>query len=678
MQATNESPRLLPGVEPSRGCRKLPSHTLEPGRVDIGADIKNQERDDPAGMPSRVVYGINATHRVATKDKSVKLQSVYERLQIRDIRVRGIVSVGGVFGIATAPLIESDHSIPATDCLGELIEPMSIGTKTMQKNHRKRPGVIPIHIVKPEAIRYCVSALGYPSHFATSALVEGHDGPSCRCPACTTAPLWGPLLHCDPVHHCERILPKITMEAINMTDEASQPLASAYDTAIERTALKHIWIPQMSWSELAEKGELYIFEHGDGIYLYDIHGRRFVDAMAGLVVVNIGHGRAELAEVAAEQMKRLAYISAAQYTSVPAVRLAERIAQLTPGDLERVFFCSGGSEAVETAIKIAKQVQFLRGFPKRYKIIARRGSYHGATFGAMSLSSNRSELEPLFGPFMNGVVHIANVDRYRNDFGLNGPEGDMMAARDLEQEIRFQGPETVAAFIGEPISTAAGCHVPTPAYWQEIRRICNGYGVLLIMDEVIDGWGRTGRLFAAEHFGVVPDIMVMAKGLSSGYAPIAAAVVRPSLFAEFKNADRQLSHLLTFGGHAVSCAISLKHIEILLEERLVEHSADMGEYLLAELRDLVKLHPSLGDARGAGLMCALELVKDKETREPWTKDSPFSVRLRQILANRGVLVRILGTLIIAPPLIVTREQIDDLIAILDEALTHVEAEFNMR
>jgi adenosylmethionine-8-amino-7-oxononanoate aminotransferase len=459
---------------------------------------------------------------------------------------------------------------------------------------------------------------------------------------------------------------------------AQSELEIAYATSVERAALEYQWIHQTRWRDLIERKGLRVFERGEGIYLFDIHGHRYIDAMAGLVVVNVGHGRAELAEVAAEQMRRLAYVSSATYTSVPAALLSERIAALTPGDLERVFFCSGGSEAVETALKIAKQAQVLRGFPKRYKVIARRGGYHGATFGAMSVSSNRGETEPLFGPLLPGVIHVPTVDRYRNDFGISGPSGDMMAARCLEQEIRFQGPETVAAFIAEPISTASGCHVPTREYWTEVRRICDQYGVLLIMDEVINGWGRTGKLFAAEHFGVVPDLMTMAKGLSSGYAPIAAVAVRPSVFAAFQEGERRLSHLLTFGGHAVSCAVSLANIEIILRERLVENSSAMGEYLLANMQRLVADHPSLGDARGAGLMCALELVKNKETKEPWTKDSPFVARLSELLAERGVLVRILGTLVLAPPLIITRAQVDELLSILDDTVADVEREFDMR
>jgi adenosylmethionine-8-amino-7-oxononanoate aminotransferase len=295
----------------------------------------------------------------------------------------------------------------------------------------------------------------------------------------------------------------------------------------------------------------------------------------------------------------------------------------------------------------------------------------------MSVTSNRATTEPLFGPFMHGVVHIPTVDHYRNDFGDNGIQGEMMAARYLEQEIRFQGPETVAAFIGEPISTAAGCHVPGPAYWQEIRQICDRYGVLLIMDEVINGWGRTGRLFAAEHFDVVPDIMVMAKGLSSGYMPIAATVVRPVLYEAFKEHAARLTHLLTFGGHAVACAVALKNIEILQRENLVDNSARMGERLLAGLKDMVERHPAAGDARGKGLMCALDLVQNKETREPWSKDSTFSWRLTELLAERGVLVRILGDLTLAPPLVISAEQVDDLLTVVDDALTVVEREHGL-
>ena len=270
-------------------------------------------------------------------------------------------------------------------------------------------------------------------------------------------------------------------------------------TAMEQAARDHVWIHQLPWAEF-ESDNLRIFDRGEGARLYDVHGREYLDGIAGLWVVNAGHGRREIAQAYADQAARLGYASAMTYTTTPAVKLAEKLAELTPGDLNRLFFGSGGSEAVETAIKIAKQVQAMRGFPKRYKIIARRGSYHGMTYGAMSLTATRNET--WFGPFMYGVYHVPHPNRYRSDFGLEGEEADIMAARYVEQEIVNQGPETVAAVIGEPISTAAGVHVPSPKYWQMLREICDRHGVLLIADEVINGFGRTGTMFATEQFGV--------------------------------------------------------------------------------------------------------------------------------------------------------------------------------
>ena len=289
--------------------------------------------------------------------------------------------------------------------------------------------------------------------------------------------------------------------------------------SVEQAARDHVWIHMLPWSEF-ESDNLRVFDRGEGARLYDLQGREYIDGIAGLWVVNAGHGRQEIAQAYADQAARLAYASAMTYTTTPAVKLADKLAEITPGDLNRVFFVSGGSEAVETALKIAKQVQSMRGFPKRYKIIARRRSYHGMTYGAMSLTASRNE--NWFGPFMYGVSHVPHPDRYRSDFGLEGEEADLAAARYVEQEIINQGPETVAAVIGEPISTAAGLHVPSPKYWQMLREICDRHGVLLIADEVINGFGRTGTMFAAEQFGFVPDIMTTAKGLSSGYAPIAA------------------------------------------------------------------------------------------------------------------------------------------------------------
>ena len=441
-----------------------------------------------------------------------------------------------------------------------------------------------------------------------------------------------------------------------------------------QSALDHVWIHSANWQELASQKGMKVFDHGKGALLYDVEGKEYIDGIAGLWVVNAGHGRAEIGQAMAEQAAKLAYVSAANYTTVPAVALAETIAEILPGDLNRLFFCSGGSEAVESALKIAKQVQVMRGFPKRYKIIARRGSYHGMTYGAMSLTSSRSE--QYFGPFMHGVYHVPSPNNYRSQFpGLTGEADDIACANAVEAEIEFQGPDTVAAEIAEPISTANGVQIPSKAYWQRLREICDKHGILLIADEVINGWGRSGKYFAIEHYGIVPDMVTMAKGLSSGYAPIAGVAVRDTVFEGFKEkGDVALGHLLTFGGQAVACVAALTNIEIFKRENLVQQSAEKGEYLKKQLQELL-VHPTVGDVRGLGLMCGIEIVKNKETKEKFGKDSQFLKRASELVNEKGMLTRVWDTLHLAPPFVITTDEIDRMVAITDEALTQAENEF---
>jgi adenosylmethionine-8-amino-7-oxononanoate aminotransferase len=441
----------------------------------------------------------------------------------------------------------------------------------------------------------------------------------------------------------------------------------------ETAALAHLWphSNDLEWDEFTERG-LRVFVSGDGTTLTDVQGRTYLDGLAGLFLVNVGHGRSEIGAAMADQASRIAYTASSNSTNTATVALAETIAALTPGDLDRVFFCSGGSEAVESALKIAKQTQALRGFPRRYKVVCRRGSYHGTTFGAASLTSSQSER--YFGPFMAGVSKVPSPNHYRSDFGLDGEAGDIMCARFIEQEIRAQGPEHVAAVIGEPISAANGTHLPSPVYWQMLREICDRYGVLLIMDEVITGYGRTGAMFAAEHYGIVPDIMTMAKGLSSGYAPIGAVAVRTELFEPFTAHGNALNHLLTFGGHAVAAAAASKNIEIIQREDLVARSAETGRYLLG-LANGLRHHPTVGDVRGGlGLLCALDLVRNKETREAWSVSDRFIKNLGLRLQERGVITRVWDVLHLAPPLVVTRDECDRIIEIVDECLTELEHE----
>ncbi len=447
--------------------------------------------------------------------------------------------------------------------------------------------------------------------------------------------------------------------------------AAAAAAGLGAAARDHVWIHSAAWGEVEGEG-LRVFDRGEGSTLWDIEGREYLDGIAGLWVVNAGHGRAEIGEAMGKQAARLAYVSAASFTTGPAALLAERLAELTPGDLNRFFFCAGGSEAVESAIKIAKQVQAMRGFPRRYKFIARRGSYHGMTHGAMSLTAMRNE--NWFGPFMYGVSYVPQPNRYRSDFGVEGEQADIMAARYVEQEIENQGPETVAAVIGEPISSAAGVHVPGKIYWRMLRDICDKHGVLLIADEVINGFGRTGTMFAIEKYGVVPDIMTMAKGLSSGYAPIAAAAVRESVFAIFQEQrETPMGHLLTFGGHPVAAAAANANLEIFAREGLVKQSAEKGAYLKTRLEEL-RSHPTVGDVRGVGLLCALDLVGNKETRAKLGKDSKITKRLNELVMERGLVTRTWDVMHFAPPLVVTKSEIDRMVAIADECLTIAEKE----
>lgn len=463
--------------------------------------------------------------------------------------------------------------------------------------------------------------------------------------------------------------------SVRQTNGRVSPNAAEMAPAYLETATRdHVWIHSSTWGELAESKGFRVFDRGEGSTIYDIHGKGYLDGIAGLWVVNAGHGRADIAEAMGKQAARLAYASAMNFTTVPAVQLAEMLSQRTPGDLNRVFFCSGGSEAVETALKIAKQVQYMRGFTARYKVIARRGSYHGMTFGAMSLTQSRRN-ETIFGPFMYGVSHVSHPDRYRSDFGVEGEEADIRAARAVEQEIIYQGPETVAAVIGEPISTAAGVHVPSKIYWQMLREICDRHGVLLICDEVINGFGRTGTLFAQEQFGIQGDIMTIAKGLSSGYAPIAAAVVSERVYDVFKEKPSvAIDHLLTFGGHPVAAAAAIRNLEIFDEEQIVQRGAENGAYLGGKLEAL-RSHPTVGDVRGVGMVWAIELVKSKANKTKWGKDAGYTKRLSELVSEMGLINRTWDVMHFAPPLVMTRDEIDRMVGIADEALTIVEREF---
>ncbi len=442
--------------------------------------------------------------------------------------------------------------------------------------------------------------------------------------------------------------------------------------------LAHLWVHTSQYNDLAKDDGLTVITSGDGIYLKDIKGRRFIDAMSGLWVVAVGHGRSELAEVAQEQMNRLAYANSFAYATEPAIDLATKLAELTPGNITRSYFVNSGSEAVETAIRMAKQYHYNRGDQKRYKIISRVKSYHGITAGALSVNgatyANRAPFEPL----IPGSVHVQGINCDACPFEKTFPECDVFCARTIEDEIKFQNPDTVAAIIAEPISTANGCYVPPVEYWTKIREICDRHGILLIADEVIDGFGRTGEWFGIQHFPIQPDIMTVAKGLSSGYQPISAAMASQQVADAFLGTRKQaLMGGITFGAHPVATAVALANIEIIERERLVQNSAAVGGYVAEQLAELKTRHRSISATRGIGLMHTVELQKNPEANEEFADEDNVGEILGGLLAEQGLLARAGSSIAVAPPLVINREQVDELVDMLDGAIGNLEREFGL-
>jgi adenosylmethionine-8-amino-7-oxononanoate aminotransferase len=449
--------------------------------------------------------------------------------------------------------------------------------------------------------------------------------------------------------------------------------------ALQQAGDEHVWMHASAWRSLLGEAGKRILVEGQGCVVKDIDGKEYIDGLAGLWLVNVGHGRKEIGEAMAAQAGKLAYASSSQATTIPAIQLASVLAEITPGDLSTVFFCSGGSEAVESAVKIARQYQYLTGSPKRFKIIGRRGSYHGATFGAMSVSGMRQTTEPFFSPFMQGTMHVSPPYCYRCDYRHTYPACDVYCVDAVEQMIQFEGPETVAAVIAEPISASAGIVIPPAEYLPRLRQICDRHGVLLIVDEVINGFGRTGKMFASEHWNLVGDIMTMAKGLSSGYAPIAATICRPKIVEPFAaEQGKRLAHLLTFGGQSVACAAALANLAIIQRENLVANSAAMGSYLLEQLQALQPHHPTIGEVRGLGLLAGVELVKDRQSKDKWGMDSDEAKTLNALLLDRGLLTRVSHMILLSPPLCITRAEIDRVVEMIDGSLTDFEKQYGYR
>ena len=433
--------------------------------------------------------------------------------------------------------------------------------------------------------------------------------------------------------------------------------------------VQHLIHPLTNWREHRAIGPV-IFAEGRGATLIDTEGRTYIDGSACLWNVNVGHGRAELAEVAAQQMKHLAY--SPLFTSLshePAISLAAKLAEITPGDLGAALFASGGSEANDTAFKLVRYYWRRKGFPERVKIIARLGGYHGLTIATTAATGIPAYWEQ-FQPLAPGFLHVSAPNAYTQ--GVSPAECTRRCAEELERTIRREGPETVAAFIAEPVQGTGGVVVPPEDYLGKIFEICHRHGILVIADEVITGFGRLGSLFGVERWRVVPDIMVVAKGITSGYFPFAAVVLRRPLFEELIELapDAPFMHGFTYSGHPVGCAVALANIAILERERLAENAARVGRILLDALHASLDAHPLVGEVRGCGLMAGVELVKDRAARAKFPAGLTVGRRVVREAVRRGVLFRPLPGDVIAmsPPLVVTDAQAAQMVDALRGAL----------
>ncbi len=442
---------------------------------------------------------------------------------------------------------------------------------------------------------------------------------------------------------------------------------------LEKTAADHLWGHFSPLSPDGGRG-LEIIERGEGCYVWDQHGRRYLDGLSGLFTVQVGHGRTELAEAAGKQAAELAYFPIWTYAHPSAIELAGRLAALAPGDLNRVFFTTGGAEAVESAWKLARQYFKAIGQPGRYKVISRDIAYHGTSMGALAITGIPSMRAP-FEPLVPGAFHVANTNRYRCDLCAHAPACTLSCADDIERTILQEGPESVAAVFLEPVQNAGGCFTPPEGYFARVREICDRYSVLLISDEVICAFGRLGTWFGCERIGYQPDMITIAKGLTSGYAPLGGVMVSDKIAAPFLEPDNTFMHGITFAGHPVSCAVALANLDLFERDgilgNVMAHEAEFRA-ALATLEDL----PWVGEIRGMGYFYAIELVRDKETKAEF--EGPEAERLlRKLLSPRlfdlGLICRAddRGDPVIqlSPPLIAGPEQFDEIVTIIRQALT---------
>jgi adenosylmethionine-8-amino-7-oxononanoate aminotransferase len=449
---------------------------------------------------------------------------------------------------------------------------------------------------------------------------------------------------------------------------------TAYDTdGLRNSARDHLWMHFSRHSD-ADAAEMPIIVRGEGPYIFDSDGRRYLDGLGGLFVNQLGHGRLDLAEAAASQASTIAFHPLWSYGHPAAIQLAEKVAEYAPGDLNRVFFTTGGGEAVESAWKLAKQYFKLTGKPTKHKVLSRFIAYHGTPQGALSITSIPGMKAP-FEPLVPSTFRVPNTNFYRApEHGDDLTRFGRWAADRIAEAIEFEGPDTVAAVFLEPVQNAGGCFPPPPGYFERVREICDEYDVLLVSDEVICAYGRLGYMFGAERYGYQPDIITSAKGLTSGYSPLGAMIATDRLMAPFLDGHTSFLHGYTFGGHPVSCAVALKNLEIFEEERILEHVRTHENAFRATLEKLLDL-PIVGDVRGDGYFYGIELVKDKTTKETFNDDESERLLrgfLSRALYDAGLYCRAddRGDPVVqlAPPLICNQQHFDEMEQILRDAL----------
>ena len=415
------------------------------------------------------------------------------------------------------------------------------------------------------------------------------------------------------------------------------------------------------------KQGISIITRGEGSRVFDENGKSYIDLVAGVTrPVHVGYGRKEIAQAVYDQICELSYFTPMGFTNRPAMKLAEVISEIAPGKINKFFFVCDGSEAVESALKMARHYHFFKGDKRRFKVVSRRGAYHGVTSGALNVLGTVLPMRQIMEPLAPGTVFVDSPYCYRCPVHLTYPDCQIACAHDLERIIQFEDPSQISALIGEPIQQGFGAYAPPKEYWKRVREICTKYGILLIIDEVICGFGRTGKWFGVEHFDIQPDIITMAKGISSGYVPLGAMGCTDEVYEPVEI----FQHLHTYANHPVSCAAALKNIEIIKREELVENARTLGTYFLEKLKGLER-HPMVGEARGTGLWTAIDLTSDKKTRALCPADNMNNIIIRA--KAKGLIIKTMGhALEFAPPLIITQAEIDEAVRILDQCFTEEE------